>query len=165
MDNENIKVDVDIKTDFLKGEKGDKGDRGDRGLEGPQGPAGPQGEKGEKGDKGDAGKGILSYELIDGSHSSGQYDTYRITYTDGTSEDIQVYNGKNGAVFTPRIDSEGNLSWTNDGNLENPGSVNIKGYTPVRGTDYWTETDVEEIKTYCNDYIDTQITQVIGGAY
>lgn len=127
MDNENIEVDVDIKTDFLKGEKGDKGDKGDRGLEGPQGPAGPQGEKGEKGDKGDAGKGILSYELIDGSHSSGQYDTYRITYTDGTSEDIQVYNGKNGAVFTPSIDNEGNLSWTNDGNLDNPESVNIKG--------------------------------------
>lgn len=127
MNDKDLEVGIDVKTDLLKGEKGEKGDKGDRGLEGPQGPEGPQGEKGEKGDKGDDGKGISSFELIDGSHSSGQYDTYRITYTDGTSEDIQVYNGKNGVIFTPSIDSEGNLSWTNDGDLENPESANIKG--------------------------------------
>lgn len=31
------------------------------------------------------------------------------------------------------------------------------GYTPVRGTDYWTTTDVTFIETYCTDYIDTQL--------
>lgn len=36
-------------------------------------------------------------------------------------------SGKDGATFTPAVDSNGNLSWTNNGNLTNPASVNIKG--------------------------------------
>lgn len=32
-----------------------------------------------------------------------------------------------GATFTPFVDAEGNLSWTNDGGLANPNTVNIKG--------------------------------------
>ena len=32
------------------------------------------------------------------------------------------------------------------------------GYTPVRGTDYWTETDIAAIKSYVDDAI-------IGGAW
>lgn len=29
------------------------------------------------------------------------------------------------------------------------------GYTPVKGTDYWTEEDVEEVQTKAKDYVDT----------
>lgn len=36
-------------------------------------------------------------------------------------------DGEDGATFTPSVDSEGNLSWTNDKGLENPETVNIKG--------------------------------------
>lgn len=36
-----------------------------------------------------------------------------------------------GATFTPTVDADGNLSWTNNRNLENPATVNIKGYSPV----------------------------------
>lgn len=36
-----------------------------------------------------------------------------------------------GATFTPSVDADGNLSWTNNRNLENPPTVNIKGYSPV----------------------------------
>ena len=36
-----------------------------------------------------------------------------------------------GATFTPSVDTDGNLSWTNNRNLENPATVNIKGYSPV----------------------------------
>ena len=32
-----------------------------------------------------------------------------------------------GTTFTPNVDSEGNLSWTNNGGLPNPDPVNIKG--------------------------------------
>lgn len=39
------------------------------------------------------------------------------------------------------------------------------GYTPVRGTDYWTAQDIATIEAYCNSYIDTHITQAIGGEY
>ena len=35
--------------------------------------------------------------------------------------------GANGATFTPTVSSAGVLSWTNNGNLVNPTSVNIKG--------------------------------------
>ena len=39
------------------------------------------------------------------------------------------------------------------------------GYTPVRGTDYWTANDIATIEQYCADYIDQNITQAIGGSY
>lgn len=35
--------------------------------------------------------------------------------------------GANGTTYTPAVDSAGNLSWTNDGGLSNPATVNIKG--------------------------------------
>ncbi len=35
--------------------------------------------------------------------------------------------GQDGATFTPAVDEDGNLSWTNDGGLSNPATVNIKG--------------------------------------
>ena len=35
--------------------------------------------------------------------------------------------GPKGVTFTPAVDASGNLSWTNDGGLTNPPSVNIKG--------------------------------------
>jgi hypothetical protein len=41
--------------------------------------------------------------------------------------------GENGATFTPHVDTEGNLSWTNDKNLANPQTVNIKGERGPRG--------------------------------
>ena len=41
--------------------------------------------------------------------------------------------GENGATFTPQVDAEGNLSWTNDKNLANPQTVNIKGERGPRG--------------------------------
>lgn len=36
-------------------------------------------------------------------------------------------NGENGVTFTPSVDNEGKLSWTNNGNLDNPETKNIKG--------------------------------------
>lgn len=116
----------------LHGEKGDKGERGitfipnlntagelfwtnDGGLVNPEpvnikGPQGEQGTKGDKGDKGDPGpqgeRGIQGPVGADGA---------------------------NGVVFTPKIDSDGNLSWTNDGGLTNPEPVNITGPQGTQG--------------------------------
>lgn len=39
------------------------------------------------------------------------------------------------------------------------------GYTPQRGTDYWTSQDISAIEQYCANYIDTNITQVLGGSF
>lgn len=36
-----------------------------------------------------------------------------------------------GATFTPSVDADGNLSWTNDKGRNNPATVNIKGYSPA----------------------------------
>lgn len=36
-------------------------------------------------------------------------------------------SGKDGTTFIPSVSSEGVISWTNDGELENPSPVNIKG--------------------------------------
>lgn len=38
-----------------------------------------------------------------------------------------------GATFIPSLDAEGNLSWTNNGGLTNPPTVNIRGPQGVRG--------------------------------
>lgn len=35
-----------------------------------------------------------------------------------------------GATFTPSVDADGNLSWTNDKGRTNPATVNVKGYSP-----------------------------------
>ena len=58
------------------------------------------------------------------------------------------------ATFTPSVSADGTLSWTNNKGLTNPEPVNIKGpqgpagndgYTPVKGTDYYTEADKTEM--------------------
>ena len=42
-------------------------------------------------------------------------------------------DGADGATFTPYVSSSGELSWTNDGDKENPATVNIKGVKGDRG--------------------------------
>ena len=129
-----------------------------------------------------------------------------------------IIKGDDGVTFIPYVDEQGNLSWSNDGNLPNPDIVNITGpkgeigpagsqgprgetgpmgeqgiqgpqgpkgetgetgpqgpkgetgpqgpagsdgYTPVRGTDYWTDADVEEIKSY----VDKKLGVIENGTY
>ena len=42
-------------------------------------------------------------------------------------------DGAPGVTFTPSVESNGNLSWTNDGGLENPATVNIMGAKGDKG--------------------------------
>lgn len=46
--------------------------------------------------------------------------------TDG-APGVDGAKGDPGAVFTPAVSPEGELSWTNNGSLDNPDPVNIKG--------------------------------------
>ena len=58
--------------------------------------------------------------------------------TDGT-------DGENGATFTPSVSPEGVISWTNDKQLDNPESVNIKGPQGTRGENgYYFTPDVSQ---------------------
>ena len=49
--------------------------------------------------------------------------------------------------------------------MELTGTNGQDGYTPVRGTDYWTNQDIASIESYCANYIDANITQVLGGSF
>lgn len=109
------------------------------------------------------GRGIASISRTSGDGSSGSVDTYTITYTDESTSTFTVYNGangvgegtsgesgENGATFTPHVDSECNLSWSNDKGLSNPQTVNIRGkdgedgkdgITPQKNVDYFDGKD------------------------
>lgn len=76
-----------------------------QGPQGPQGPVGPQGSKGDPGPQGVKGD-------------------------PGEKGDT----GARGITFTPVVDSKGNISWSNDGGLENPQTVNITGPQGDTGT-------------------------------
>lgn len=90
--------------------------------------------------KGDTGASIQKIERTAGTGTSGTTDTYTITLTDGSKSAFEVYNGKDGSVIFE------DLTEAQRESLRGP-----EGYTPVRGTDYWTEKDKEEI---VNDTID-----------
>ena len=47
------------------------------------------------------------------------------------------------------------------GNPGGKGDPGADGYTPVKGTDYWTADDIAEIQSY----IDTQIGGALNGSY
>ena len=137
----------------------------------------PRGNDGPQGPQGKPGKGLTilgTYATIEALRaavpSAQQGDVYNV----GASAPYEIYmwdsaaggfvnqgglQGANGAVFTPSVAADGTLSWTNDGGLENPDAVNIKGpkgepgtngadgRTPVKGQDYFTAADKNEMIT------------------
>lgn len=120
-----------------KGSQGEQGPKGDTGAEGPQGPKGDQGEQGIQGPKGDQGEqgvqGIQGEKGADGAQGpkgdkgdKGDQGEQGPSGSNGTNGKDGA-DGENGATFTPSVDADGNLSWTNDKGLANPPVVNIKG--------------------------------------
>lgn len=54
--------------------------------------------------------------------------------------------GINGVTFTPSVSADGILSWTNDGGLENPAPVNIKGADgDAASVDAYTKTETDNL--------------------
>ena len=51
----------------------------------------------------------------------------------GTIQGAKGEDGAPGTTFTPHVDGNGNLSWTNDGGLDNPTTQNIRGDTGAKG--------------------------------
>ena len=75
-------------------------------------------------------------------------ETPTITNT-GTSKDaIFNFGIPKGATFTPKVDTSGNISWTNDGGLSNPATINIKGDKGDEGnkgdTGYYYTPSIDE---------------------
>ena len=87
-----------------------------------------QGTDGKDGATGAQGVGISS---IAKTGTSGLVDTYKITLTNGNTATFTVTNGAKGAT----------------------GATGAAGYTPVRGTDYWTAADISTIKSYVDNAI------------
>ena len=110
-----------------KGEKGDTGEQGPAGADGAKGetgetgPQGPQGEQGIQGEPGTPGTSVTVSSVTESTEDGG---TNTVTFSDG--ETLNVKNGSKGA----------------DGA---PGAPGEDGYTPVKGIDYWTDTDKTEM--------------------
>lgn len=106
------------------------------GADGPQGPAGPEGPQGPKGDAGPgftisgtvASVADLPTDVQDGTfYNVGTEAPYTLyLYSDGKWESQGTLQGPSGAVFTPSVQN-GVISWTNNGGLPNPVSVDIRG--------------------------------------
>ena len=99
----------------LKGPKGDKGDTGEQGPKGEKGPQGPQGIQGLQGEQGEQG---VQGETGPQGPKGDKGDT-----------------GEQGP--------KGEKGDTGATGAQGPAGAN--GYTPVRGTDYWTAADQEQI--------------------
>lgn len=135
-----------------QGAQGERGEAGPQGQVGPQGPTGPQGETGPRGIQGEQGvQGVQGPEGPQGPKGD------PFTYDDFTEEQLQSLVGPQGDigpqgpigeqgpvgpqgekgdvgyVFTPFVDDSGNLSWSNNGNLPNPETKNIRGPQGIQG--------------------------------
>ena len=77
----------------------------------------------------------------------------------------KVDNGDfNGATFTPSVDTEGNISWTNDKNLPNPTTQNIKGEKGDKGDTYnLTEQDKQDISNMTVESSESTFNQYYNG--
>ena len=123
---------------------------------------GAKGDKGDKGDTGDTGNGIQS---VTKTSTSGLVDTYTILYTDGTTSTFAVTNGADGTdgidgrngidgrdgvdghsptITTSRVGNT--VTILSDG--ESIGTVQdgADGHTPVKGTDYFTTAEIQQIQ-------------------
>ena len=118
------------------------------GLRGPQGPAGPAGAPGSSVEL--RGPVASTSELPASAPSSelwmvGEESPYEGYFWNGSAwidagqlmqgpQGEQGEDGTDGVTFTPTVSSAGVISWTNDGGLPNPESVNIKGPAGQNGT-------------------------------
>lgn len=142
-------------------------------LRGPQGEPGPRGETGPRGERG--ADGVSATHEWDGT-------MLKVTSASGTSSaDLKGDKGETGAPGETGPQGErgakgdkgdtgergeagpqgeqGPKGDTGDTGPAGPrGEAGVDGYTPVRGTDYWTEADIATIKGYVDDAI-------LGGAW
>ena len=122
-----------------KGDQGEVGPQGPKGDKGDQGNVGPEGPQGPKGDTGSAGNGVESVALYEGTHAPGTLDTYRMTYTNGTHTDYQVYNGMDG-IGSGDFMANGTVPMT--GALQMGGNRVTNVGAPQAGTDAVRKDDL-----------------------
>lgn len=134
-----------------RGEKGDKGDpgaKGDPGEQGPKGETGAPGEQGPKGEPGDTGPAGASG--TDGiTPTIGENGNWYLGATD-TGKPSRGEKGDPGAAGAKGDQGEqGPRGETGATGAEGPA-----GKTPVKGTDYFTEADKQEIASAAAELVD-----------
>ena len=82
-----------------------------------------------------SGIGIQSVTQTTTSTEDGGTNVITVTKTDGTSSTFTVRNGSKGST----------------GATGARGATGAAGYTPVRGTDYWTADDIAAIQSYIDE--------------
>lgn len=124
----------------LKGEKGDKGDKGEKGDAGAQGAQGVQGVKGDKGEGFSISKTYPSVSAMqqgfstDGVPLNGfvLINTGNVNDEDNAKLFVKLQNGY--SYLTDLSGSQGIKGERGD-----------DGHTPIKGTDYFTPADKQEI--------------------
>ena len=131
-----------------KGDKGDPGAKGDPGERGPKGETGAPGEQGQKGEPGDTGPAGASG--TDGiTPTIGENGNWYIGATD-TGKPSRGEKGDPGAAGAKGDQGEqGPRGETGATGAEGPA-----GKTPVKGTDYFTEADKQEIASAAAELVD-----------
>ena len=118
-------------TSTFKVKNGSKGSKGDTGKTGDKGETGSTGATGAAGAD---GVSVTSVEQTTTSAADGGENIVTVTLSNGNTSTFKVKNGskgskgdtgKTGAVFTPSVSSAGVLSWSNNGELSNPASVDL----------------------------------------
>ena len=151
-----------------KGETGPQGPKGDTGAQGPQGETGergpkgepgergPKGETGAQGPKGETGAGFLVrgyYASASALEASVQEPMAGDAYGVGVSEpyDIYIFDGvtegwvNNGPLQGAKGETGAQGPKGETGQTGPEGPQGPAGKTPVKGTDYFTQADKQEI--------------------
>ena len=150
-------------TDFinsLNGAQGEKGPQGVKGDPGSQGPVGPTGPKGDKGDQGDTGQqGPQGKTGATGATGQSAYQIWLANNHNGSEQDflnsLKGPKGDKGNVGPQGPKGEkGDTGATGNQGPQGPiGITGQDGKTPIRGIDYWTQEDQDEIKRWVEDAI------------
>lgn len=98
---------------------------------------GPQGIQGPIGPKGDTGlSATVEIGVVDTINSNSNAEVTNSGTTNNVILNFKIPKGDKGTqgerglqgfYFTPNVDINGNISWTNNGDLNNPDTINIKG--------------------------------------
>ena len=109
-------------------------------------PATGTGTPGAPGKDGKDGVGIRSVTQEVVSEESGGENVVAVELTDSSSYRFTVRNGKQGAKGDAGSPGA-------KGDPGEPGKDGADGKTPVRGTDYWTDSDIASMKSYLETVI------------
>ena len=109
-------------------------------------PATGTGTPGAPGKDGKDGVGIRSVTQEVVSEESGGENVVAVELTDSSSYRFTVRNGKQGEKGDAGLPGA-------KGDPGEPGKDGADGKTPVRGTDYWTDSDIASMKSYLETVI------------